>query len=142
MARRNKKYKPRAPTIPVIFRFGAEHERDLQLIPHTELLKLRQGLGDSETWHTLTARLNLGMVLATATHPQEATDAMESALNAMRSIARRHDKVKKYGATGEELQAIGAGLDLTDEMQKIATRRELRDALGIVYRVAGIREAV
>lgn len=135
--KRNRKYIPRPSSIPVIFRFNEDCERELQLIPHAELLKLQNGLGDSETRHTLTARLNVGMVLANASQPQEVIDAMEGSLNAMRSIARRHDATSKYGASGDELQAISAGLVLTDDMQLNATRRELRDAIALVYRVAG-----
>jgi hypothetical protein len=131
-----KAHRPKPASIPVTIRHGAEDDTDMQLIPHAEMMKLRSGLADSETWHCLVARCNLGVVLANRHHPQEAIDAMSASLDALRAIVIRHNKLDRYGATGDELAAIGRGLQLVDEMQMIATRRELRAALVEVYKVA------
>ena len=132
-----KKYKPRPTAIPVTIRHDAEGDTDLQLIPHLSLENLRQGRPDASDWHTLTARLNLGMVLANFAH-KEAVESMLASLNAMLAIARRHDSMGKWGGSGDEYAAIGEGLRLTDDMQMLATRRELKAALEIVFREGAI----
>jgi hypothetical protein len=136
---RNKKYKPQPRRIPVLFRFGSEDERDMQMYPHAELLKLRTGNADESTWHCLTARLNIGQTVAyKSKQSDEVKAAFHAALDAMRSIFRRHESTGKWGATGDEMAVIGEGLVLTDDLQKTSTRRLLRDATELVYREAGV----
>lgn len=128
-----KAYRPKPRTLPLTIRHNAEGDTDLQLIPRLDLEALREGRADESQWHGLTARLNLGMVLANSHHPQAAIDVMRSSLDAMRAISTRHARTGKWGAAGDELRAIGQGLDVTDDMQMIATRRELREALRTVH---------
>jgi hypothetical protein len=138
-AKRNKKYIPRANAIPIAFRFNSEDERTLQLVPHTELLKLKMGSGDSQAWNTIVCRLNIGMTLAhMGEQSDEAKRAMHASLEAMRSVLARNRETGKWGATGSELTAIGDGLVLTDEMQKGSTRRVLRDAMHVVFKEAAV----
>jgi hypothetical protein len=138
-AKRNKKYQPRSAAIPIAFRFNADDERTLQLVPHTELLKLKMGSADESSWHGLTCRLNIGMTLAhMGEQSDEAKRAMHASLEAMRSVLARNRETGKWGATGSELTAIGDGLVLTDEMQKGSTRRVLRDAMHVVFKEAAV----
>lgn len=132
-----KKYIPKLPRIPVIFGITQDASRDLQLVPHAELLKLRNGLADEPTWHTLVCRLNVGMTIAhQGKQNDEVKKTMAESLQAMRDVWVRHEKTSKWGASGEELKAIGDGLVLTDDLQNVSTRRELREAVNHVYRVA------
>lgn len=134
-----KQYKPRRAGLPVTIRFNAEDEQTLQMAPHTELLKLRNGLADNATWHTLVCRLNIGLTIAHQNdHSQEAKDVVAAGLTAMRSIWTRHETTQKWGAAGDELNAIGDGLGVTDYLQQKTTRRDLKTALGHVYRVAAV----
>lgn len=134
-----KKYKPTRAAIPIVFRFNEADEQTLQLYPHAEMLKLRTGNADESTWHTLTCRLNIGQTIAhIGEHSDEVKRAMRDSLDAMRSIFQRNQEKGKWGATGDELTAIGDGLVLTDDLQKASTRRQLRDATNIVFREAAV----
>lgn len=132
-----KQYKPRRAGLPVTIRFNAEDEQTLQMAPHTELLKLRTGVADSSAWHTIVCRLNIGQTIAhQKNHRDEVKDVMATALQAMRSIWTRHEATAKWGATGDELNAIGDGLGVTDYLQQQTTRRDLRTAMNHVLQVA------
>ena len=131
--RPRKAHKPCSPRIPMTIRFNGEDERKLQLVPHQELAKLIAGDGDATSWHTITARLNTGLVLASAHFP-DAAQTMAAALNAICDVRERFQRVGKYGVSGDEARMIGAGLVITDEMQLASTRRQMRDAVEFVYR--------
>ncbi len=127
--KKRSKYRPRDPVIPVVLRFGAREERNLQLIPHQYLAEFREGRGSEKGWHTLAARLNHGFVLARDNFDGDAVAVMSKALDALRAVYDRHQRLKTWGATGEEFFAMGDGLNLTDKMQLKCTRRELDAAL-------------
>lgn len=134
-----KKHTPKRAGIPVVFRFNQEDETRLQMAPHAELLKLRNGMGDTGTWHTIVCRLNIGITVAHNTsQSDEIKKALADSLAAMRVIFARHQKTDKWGATGDELKAVGEGLVLTDDLQKAVTRRDLRDAMEHVFKVAAV----
>lgn len=133
--------KPRKPyrrkydkgTLPITIRHNAEANTALQLVPQTELDKLRDGTADQYTVNTLAFRLNWGYVMAGEYFDTpEARTAMEEALAAIRSVKARFERTGKYGCTGEEFNQLGDGLNLTDEMQKMTTRRQQTEALQIV----------
>lgn len=127
--RKRSKYKRREAILPVVFRFDGNNERNLQLIPHQMLEDFRQGQGTEEGWHTLAARLNMGMVLARDLFDEESAQVMAKALAALRVVYARHERAQTWGATGEEFFAMGDGLNLTDSMQLKCTRRELQQAI-------------
>lgn len=132
-----KKHVPKRTGMPVVFRFNEEAEQRLQLAAHAELLKLRSGLADEPTWHTITCRINIGQTIAhQENHEGEVKNVMAAALAAMRSVFERYQSTGKWGTTGDELKAIGEGLVMTDELQKNSTRRTIKRALEHVYRVA------
>jgi hypothetical protein len=103
-------------------------------VPHDELEKFRNGTADQYTVNTLAFRLNWGYVMA-GEHfdTPEARTAMIEGLTAIRSVKARLERTGQYGASQLEFQAIGVALGLTDEMQKMSTRREQRDSLRAVY---------
>ena len=119
--------------LPVIIRLGENDERNLSLIPHIELDKLRNGWQNETHWNTITCRLNIGMTLSKLFNGNEST-IMEMALCAMLDIQDRFIRVGKWGSTQDELQLAHDGLVLTDDMQKNTTRREHRDAVQYVFK--------
>lgn len=136
--------KPRKPhqrkprQLSIMFGLDAEHARMLQLRAHADLAKLRIGLAGEEEWNTLTCRLNIGLQLAHNHYNVNAEGLLQKALAAMKAIHERQARLAKYGATGDELTTIGDALVLTDDMQKGCTRRELRDAIDHVFKVAAV----
>ena len=133
------KYQP--GQLPVTIRHSAKADTMLQMVPHEELEKLRNGEADQFTVNTLAFRLNWGYVMAGEifNNPDVRT-VMEASLAAIRSIKDRVDRIGKYGATGEEFRAIGEALNFTDEMQKSATRREQHEALIAVYKINDLKQ--
>lgn len=118
--------------LPIMFRFNAEDERLLQLVPHQELAKMIAGDGDATSWHTITARLNIGLTLARKLFGDPETIVMAHALDSICDVRDRFQRVGKYGVSGDEAKRIGAGLVLVDDLQKNCTRRECRDAINHV----------
>lgn len=123
-----KKYVPK-PNDPVSIRFSEEDERNFQLTPHAELLKMRNGAGTDESWDTLEMRIKWGQAMARQHGTPEVQNALTEAFSGLASVHERYTRVSQYGLSGEESAAIGQGLSLTDELQLVSTRRELRDAL-------------
>lgn len=124
--------------LPTIFRFSHEVENKLQLIPHQMLDALRRGVGGEEAFHTLAARLNVGMVCVQRHWPENAlaNESMNAALHALVSVQHRFVDSTKWGLSGDEFKAMGIGLNLTDEAQLNLTRRQFGDALEYVIKVA------
>lgn len=135
-----KKYRPKeAKNLPVTYRFDAESELHLQLLPHTALSKFKTGESVDEDWHTMASRLNLGSALASQVYGGgEPQIAMNDALEALRSVWVRHETTGKWGTTGEEYNLIASGLTLCDEMQRDCTRRELRASMRYVIENAAV----
>ena len=50
----------------------------------------------------------------------------------MRSVKARFERLGKYGTTGEEFAALGDALNVTNDMQLRATRREQLEAIRIL----------
>lgn len=123
-----KKYVPK-PNDPVNIRFSAEDELNFQLMPHTELLKMRNGAGTDESWDTLEMRLKWGQALAKLKGLADIQGNLAEALSKLIGVHERYSRINQYGLSGEENTAIGQGLALTDELQLSASRRELRDTL-------------
>ncbi|UIF90921.1 hypothetical protein [Cupriavidus sp. UYPR2.512] len=134
LARYNQQRGPKAT--PKIYRFPASDETKLQLIPHVELDKLLKRDGNENSWHTITARVNLGCTLAYWYYCNEDQTVADRALEALRSVRKRGDDTGVWGLSGDEYRLIGAGLNATDELQKQTPRVKLAEALEHVYRVA------
>ena len=145
-----KRRKPGRPAretsaLPSVFRHSGSADTDLKLIPHAMLDKMLHGEGNEECWHTIVFRLNCGCAIANKSfaHQPEAQDEMEKALAAICEVGKRFKRTGKFGCTGDEFKAIGAGLNLADELQASTTRREQRDAYRFVYAsVGGNTEAI
>ncbi|NSX15591.1 hypothetical protein HTY52_16015 [Cupriavidus taiwanensis] len=110
-----------------MFRFSRNAEVDLQLIPHVELSKILDGTATESAWHTLAFRINVGQAVASLffKEHQELRDAMDTAVEAVAHVGKRFQQRGRLGVTGDEFRAIGDALNLTDEMQRACTRRQL-----------------
>ena len=132
--RKPKKFVPR--TIPLTIRHNAESETALQLAPHSELMKLREGYGDIESWHTIVARLNIGLVAANAAGKEDQAKDIRIGLDAMLKVQARFDKSGKWGLSGSDLREIGDALVLTDNLQLSLTRKQFAKAIDYVWQHA------
>lgn len=134
-----KAYRPRnaeGPVLPVVFRFSAEAETNLQTIPHVELNAMMRGDGTEYSLGAVNFRINCGYVLAGESFENESVRVdMEAGLAAIRAVVKRWRETGRIGCTGEQFRAIGQALVWCDEMQKVSTRRELLHACEIVDRV-------
>lgn len=135
-----KKRHPKPVTIPIMYRFSPEIETKLQLIPHQELDALLRGVANETAFHTLAARINVGSIAMRWHWPDNelAVATMDAALAALVNLGERGHRVGKWGVSGDEFKAIGAGLNLTDEAQKNLTRRQFNDVLQHVFKVAAV----
>lgn len=128
-----KRYVPKLLGTPVTWGVGEADNRRMKLIPHQELSKLREGVGDEVSWNTIVCRLNVGGVLSVAhKFSEDPAPTVRAALNAMVALRKRIDETGKYLLTGDEYRAVGEGLVLLDDLQDTITRREHRDALRAV----------
>lgn len=118
-------------SLPITIRHSAETETALQLAPHAELMKFREGIATEESWHTITARLNVGLVALTRSRGQ--TKAVETALNAMLKVKTRHEKTGKWMLSGQDYKEIGLGLGDTDSVQLSLTRKQFAEAIKYVF---------
>jgi hypothetical protein len=129
--RKPKKFVPK--TLPLTIRHNAESETALQLAPHSELMKLREGYGDIESWHTIVARLNIGLVAANAAGKEDQAKDIRIGLDAMLKVQARFDKSGKWGLSGSDLREIGDALVLTDNLQLSLTRKQFAKAIDYVW---------
>ncbi len=117
----------RACGLPVMYRFSSSDEVDLQLVPHVELSKILDGTATEVAWHTIAFRINVGQMVATLYFADNLPlrDAMDAAVVAVADVGKRYRERSRLGVTGDEFRAIGQGLNLTDDMQRACTRRQL-----------------
>ena len=123
-------------------RHNAQSEQTLQLVPHTELMKFREGVGDEIGWNTITARLNVGLVAAyQADYDSEYYLLMDS-LKAIVNVRERFLNTGRWGLSGDDLKSIGDGLVATDNLQLSITRKQLSKAIDYVFKNAGALDDV
>jgi len=133
--RKTRKYIPK--TLPLTIRHGEEAETALQLAPHAELLKFREGLATEESWHTIVARLNVGLVAIQQNRGQ--TKAVEAGLKAMLKVKERNEKMGKWMLSGQDYKEIGMALGDTDSIQLSVSRRQFAQAIRYVFETAAIK---
>ena len=129
-----KKQVRRPLILPMTIRHSAEADTELQLAPHAELMKLREGYGDEGSWHTLVCRLNVGLTVAWQNNLDN--NVMRKGLDAMINVRERHNKSGKWGVSGDDLREVGDALVATDNLQLSLTRKQLNKAIEYVYKEA------
>ena len=120
--------------LPQTIRHSAEADTELQLAPHTELMKLRHGYGDEGSWHTIVCRINIGVIAAWQNNIDNTV--IKKGLDAMINVRNRHEKSDKWGLSGDDLRDIGEALVQTDNLQLSLTRKQLNKAIEYVYKEA------
>ena len=132
--RKPRKYVPK--TLPLTIRHNEESETALQLAPHAALMKMREGYGDEQSWHTIVARLNIGLVAANNNGKEDQAKEIRKGLDAMLKVQARYDKTGKWGLSGSDLKEIGDALVLTDNLQLSLTRKQFAKAIDYVWQHA------
>lgn len=137
-----KKYKPKSKALPLTIRFKNESEYKLQVTAHAALTNIKEGSGGQDDWHNLAWRVDWGAKLAwIKEQPDEVKSDFMAAKSAVEAIEARFFESSEWGCNEEEAAAISTALTLTDTMQLLLTRRELRDAMLQVeqeYKSAGL----
>lgn len=128
--RKKQKYKPLI--LPMTFRHSAESDTGMQIVPHMELMKMREGCGDEGGWHTLVCRLNIGVIAAWQN--EIANNDIKRGLDAMINVKKRYEKSGKWGLSGDDLRDVGDALVITDNLQLSLTRKQLNKAIDYVYK--------
>lgn len=118
--------------LPINIRFSAQDETRLMQTPIESAERLLAGTADESDWHTTIMRLNWARLLNKANF-DEGESLIEAAQDAMRAIKARGEKYGTWSASTPEHKVINEALVLCNQMQKMCTRRELRDALQAVY---------
>jgi hypothetical protein len=126
------------------FRYNSDADFWLQHAPHQALESLRNGTADADLHNMLVLRVLLGRQIIEdhLVDPDEARQIMAAGVAAVESVAARHDRLGRFGATGEELRKIGDALNLCDDLQQATTRREQESSLKKVLHINGERTEV
>lgn len=133
--KRNKRYIPKPCHLPSIFGMSKKMSTDLRLPAHLFLEAFRTGHGTEEAAHSLAACMNIGARLS-AYQSEEVQEAMSAALDACQAMMDRGNSTGKWGLSGDELKALGEGVNLTNEMQDASMRRQVMNAIHETMRVA------
>ena len=108
------------------FRFNAGADLYLQMAPHQALEALHTGAASSDDHNTLAIRVFWAAQIARDHfESDEHIAVLDLGVRAVAAISDRYDRIGRFGATGPELLALGDALVIADQMQKLATRREL-----------------
>lgn len=137
--RKKSSYRPRPKVNPVVWGIPQQAKVMLQMIPQQELARFKDGTANAVSVNTLICRLNFSYLMCCNLFDNpEARKVTEAALEAVRKVKAR-SLTGKYGATGEEFNAIGASLCLADEMQEQATRREVEEVLSLTFNLGALQ---
>lgn len=132
--------KPQNPNAPIAGAWWSLREEDqtaLQLIPHSALDNFRRGAVQDGDFDTLAMRVNWCKV--TALDARLGDDVMavaEAGVQAMLSVQERYDRLGRWGMTGPEMTAVGACLNLMDDMQVSSRRVDVLRTMRKVFAVA------
>lgn len=117
-------YRPKPKhALTSLYRQSAEVDTLLQLLPHSDLDKLRDGTADESTWQLLARRLNWGYVMASEYAPA-LVPILRCGLDAILSIKHRFERTGRWGCAQTEFEALGDSLNITDDLQRNTTRKE------------------
>jgi hypothetical protein len=116
--------------LPIAFGINPDAARELKLMPHQELLELREGRGTLGNWDVVVSRINWASVLAGMVEFSfDPSPIINAGTDAMMAVHKRWKEKERFVFTGDELRAVGEAITLADDMQDATTRRQHRDAL-------------
>lgn len=120
--------------IPICFAIPKSQMIDLELMPWACIAAFVAGEAVAANAYTLANVANMAALLALK-HSPDAQSCAKAGQDAMTSVMERGAS-GKWGFSGSEYQAIKDAVTLYDQMQGMATRRELRDVLLVLQEAA------
>lgn len=115
--------------MPIVYGIDNETKTELAVAPLISINMFTSGNGSEEHAYTIINTILIGYHLA--------RDEAELQLFVMGSDAMKHVLSRgtegKWGFSGDDLKDITAAATLSDELQALATRRELRGAVQSVF---------
>ena len=116
--------------MPIVWGVAKETCDELALQPHLSLVSLQFGHGCEEHAWVVANSLKVGAKLVTM---DEHKRVVAAGLIAITNLIERGKQAGRWVCTGDELKVLKMALTVSDQMQKVSTRRERRDALLKVY---------
>lgn len=124
---------------PLTFALPEATRTELALGPHACLAKLARGAGEDYDIETIGSAVNLAALCCDLLPPEQATPTqatITAGVHALHAVRLRLRATGRHGVSGDEHRALGAALTLADDLRTLATRRELRDRLARLARIA------
>lgn len=90
---------------------------------------LTKGSANAEDVHRLIDTMNVTLVRGWGTDMQPIANA---AMNALRRTWERYERIGKFGLDGPGLSEVEQGLELHEELCRLSTPRQMRDAALVV----------
>lgn len=112
----------------------ASQKTDESIALRTNLEALRTGHGGESAFHTITAAVNVSMVLCERGHGPEHLPAVLQAQDSLLRVWQRAQQSGKFLFDGRGWQQVNHALDLHEAQLANVTRREASDALHEVMR--------
>jgi hypothetical protein len=114
--------------MPIIYGMHRETKTELALAPLMAISMFTQGHGSEELAYTLISSIFIGHELVTDEAEQQ---TMRRGKEAMKRVLTR-GSYGKWGFSGDDLKDITTATTLSDQLQSVATRRQIRKALQVV----------
>jgi len=114
--------------MPIIYGMDKEVKAELAIAPLMSINMFLSGQGSEEHAYTVINTILTGYELVDNTDDFR---TMTRGIDAMRRVIARGAE-GKWGFSGDDLKEITAAVTLSDEMQAVATRRQMRAAVQAV----------
>lgn len=114
--------------MPVNMRFSAEEETWMMLAPTQGANTFLDGTADRDIWNSVMGRINFALIL-NDNHFNEGSSDLHAARLVMRAVRETGIATGSWSMTNEQHGVVMTALTLANQMQKMCTRRELRDAM-------------
>jgi hypothetical protein len=115
----------------ILFRNTMDAELNLALVPHGHLKAIAEERGGEEEFLTVAFRSMVGASLIVFAD-EAGKEALEKevflpALASLIAVGERYQRLGKFSFIGDELKSLKDALNLTDDLQKVTTRRQQRE---------------
>ncbi|TDS82583.1 hypothetical protein [Comamonas sp. JUb58] len=114
--------------MPVNMRFSAEEETWMMLAPTQGANTFLDGTADRDIWNSVMGRINFALIL-NDNHFNEGWNDLHAGRLVMREVREVGIDTGSWSMTNEQHGVVMTALNLANQMQKMCTRRELRDAM-------------
>ena len=114
--------------MPVNMRFSVEEEAWMMLAPTQGANTFLDGTADRDIWNSVMGRINFALIL-NDNHFNEGWSDLHAGRLVMREVREIGIATGSWSMTNEQHGVVMTALTLANQMQKMCTRRELRDAM-------------